>query len=63
MREIVWMEVKVPVIVELDEDCFFVYCPNHVATQGRTKKEALANIKDALELYLDERDDALELNE
>ena len=61
MREIVWIEVKAPVIIEkVDEDCFSVYCPNHVATQGKTQDECIANIKEALGLYLDETEEGME---
>lgn len=43
------------VVIEEDEDGGFVAtCPalNHVASQGETRDEAVANIKEAMELYI-----------
>lgn len=46
---------KFPVIIEKDEDGFFVAdCPDLQGchTQGRTIEEAITNIRDAIELNL-----------
>ena len=46
---------KFPVIIEKDEDGFFVAdCPELQGchTQGRTIKEAITNIRDAIRLHL-----------
>lgn len=40
--------------IEEDEDTFVAICyENNVASQGKTKQEALKNVKEALELYLE----------
>lgn len=44
------------VVVEQDEDGGFVAsCPalNHVASQGETLDEALANVREAMEVYIE----------
>lgn len=46
---------KFPVIIEKDEDGFFVAdCPNLAGchTQGETIEEAITNIRDAIKLHL-----------
>jgi predicted RNase H-like HicB family nuclease len=45
-----------PVNIEKDEDGFFAECPMlpGCVTQGDTYEEALANIKDAVRLYLED---------
>lgn len=46
---------KFPVIIEKDEDGFFVAdCPDLQGchTQGRTLEEAITNIRDAIKLHL-----------
>jgi predicted RNase H-like HicB family nuclease len=47
----------VPIIIERDADGFFVSCPVLQAcyTQGATYDEAIANIKDAIRLHLEDR--------
>ncbi|MBI4359092.1 MAG: type II toxin-antitoxin system HicB family antitoxin [Candidatus Nealsonbacteria bacterium] len=48
-----------PVIVEKDEDGFYVVeCPlfSGCFTQGKTLDEALKNIREAIELCLEEKD-------
>ncbi|MCH7759929.1 type II toxin-antitoxin system HicB family antitoxin [candidate division TA06 bacterium] len=42
------------VVIEPDEDFFVAYCPElrGCVTYDRTEKEALANAKEAIELYL-----------
>ncbi|MBF0564734.1 MAG: type II toxin-antitoxin system HicB family antitoxin [Nitrospirae bacterium] len=46
------------VVVEPDEDQWFVYCPalrsEGAATCGRTEEEALKNIREVLEMIVDE---------
>ena len=46
-----------PIIIERDEDGFFVSCPplQGCYTQGATYDEAIANIKDAIRLHLEDR--------
>jgi len=43
-------------IIEHDEDGFFAYVPSMkgCVSQGDTLEEALANIKEAIELYLED---------
>lgn len=48
--------MKIKVIVEKGEDDYFVAnCPSLKScwSQGKTEKEALKNIKEAIELYLE----------
>jgi predicted RNase H-like HicB family nuclease len=47
----------VPIIIERDADGFFVPCPalQSCYTQGATYEEAIANIKDAIRLHLEDR--------
>ncbi len=48
--------MKIKVIVEKGEDSYFVaHCPSLKScwSQGKTKEEALKNIKEAIELYLE----------
>jgi predicted RNase H-like HicB family nuclease len=46
-----------PIIVESDEDGYFVDCPalQGCYSQGVTYEEAIANIKDAIQLHLEDR--------
>ncbi|MBN1898380.1 MAG: type II toxin-antitoxin system HicB family antitoxin [Spirochaetes bacterium] len=46
---------KVTVIIEKDENGYFAYCPELEGchTQGDTIDEALANIKEAIDLYIE----------
>ena len=48
---------RFPVVIESDSDGFFAYCPDLQGcyTQGRTFEEALANIRDAVRLHLEDR--------
>lgn len=54
------MSAKLSVVVERDEHGFYAYCPElpGCQTQGDTFEEAMANIREAAELYLDTLDDA-----
>ena len=53
------MAEKISVVIEHDEDGFFTFCPDMPGcrSQGATFEEALANIREAAELYLDTLDD------
>lgn len=46
-----------PVVVEKDANGYFVYCPRLQGcySQGDTYEEAIANIKDAIKLHLEDR--------
>ena len=46
-----------PVVIEKDEDGYFAYCPTLQGcyTQGDTYEEALANIRDAIQLHIEDR--------
>ena len=46
-----------PVIIEQDADGYFARCPQLQGcyTQGDTYEEAMANIKDAIRLHLEDR--------
>jgi len=48
------MVCKFTAIIERDKDGIFAYCPKLKGchTQGDTVKEALANLREAAELYL-----------
>lgn len=45
------------VVVEKDKDGYFAYCPELQGcyTQGETHEEAIANIKDAIKLHVEDR--------
>ena len=60
------MTRKASVVIEKDEHGFYAWCPELKGchTQGQTLDEAIANIREAIELYLetlteDERQSAL----
>jgi predicted RNase H-like HicB family nuclease len=60
------MTRKVSVVIEQDDDGCYAWCPElkGCQSQGRTVEEALANAREAIELYLetlteDERSAAL----
>lgn len=48
---------NLPIIIEKDEDGYIAYCPELQGcyTQGETYEEALANIKDAIALHIQDR--------
>jgi predicted RNase H-like HicB family nuclease len=49
------MSYKVSVVIEKDDSGYYAYCPElkGCQTQGDTFEEALANIKEAVELYIE----------
>jgi len=49
--------LTLPIIVESDQDGYFVTCPAFQGcySQGETYEEAIANIKDAIRLHLKDR--------
>jgi predicted RNase H-like HicB family nuclease len=49
--------LTLPVILESNEDGYFVSCPalQGCYSQGDTYEEAMANIKDAVRLHLEDR--------
>jgi len=49
------MSKKLNIIFEKDEDGYFVYCPELEGchSQGDSIEEAMENIKEAIELYLE----------
>ena len=49
------MSRKASVIIEEDEDGFYAWCPElkGCQSQGRSLSEAIANIREAIELYLE----------
>lgn len=55
MKKIKTTTYSFPVIIEKDEDGFFVAdCPDLAGchTQGKTLEEAISNIRDAIKLHL-----------
>jgi len=49
------MEKKFSAVITKEEKWFVSYCPElGVASQGKTKKTALKNLKEAVELYLED---------
>jgi predicted RNase H-like HicB family nuclease len=54
-QEISTMSQKVSVVIEKDRHGYFAYCPElrGCQSQGDSFEEAMANIKEALELYLE----------
>jgi predicted RNase H-like HicB family nuclease len=49
------MSYKVSVVIEKDEHGFYAYCPGLEGchSQGDSFEEVMANIREAIELYLD----------
>ena len=49
------MNCKVSIVIERDEYGYYAYCPEleGCQTQGDTLDEVMANIKEAIELYLE----------
>ncbi|MFQ5672661.1 MAG: type II toxin-antitoxin system HicB family antitoxin [Nitrospinales bacterium] len=49
------MSYKIGIVIEKDEQGYYAYCPEleGCQTQGDTLEEVVANIKEAVELYLE----------
>lgn len=48
------MEYKVSIIIEKEDNWYVSHCLElGIASQGKTVEEAIANIKEAVELYLE----------
>ena len=53
------MRFSVTVVVKKEENWYVAKClENSVASQGKSVEEALANLKEALELYFEDNPDA-----
>ncbi|MBI5214434.1 MAG: type II toxin-antitoxin system HicB family antitoxin [Ignavibacteriae bacterium] len=52
------MNYKTNVVIEKDDYGYYAYCPglSGCQTQGETLEEVMANIKEAIELYLETLD-------
>ncbi len=51
------MVYKLSVLIEHDDSCYVATCPElDVTSQGKTVDEALVNLKEAAELYLEAAD-------
>jgi predicted RNase H-like HicB family nuclease len=50
-------QLTLPIVIEADADGYFVSCPSLQGcySQGETYEEAVANIKDAIRLHIDDR--------
>ena len=50
-------EFTFPVVIEHDEDGYFAHCPSLQGchAQGATYEAALANLKDAVQLHIEDR--------
>jgi len=50
-------QFTLPVVIEADEDGYYVSCPSLQGcySQGDTYEEALADIKDAIRLHIEDR--------
>jgi predicted RNase H-like HicB family nuclease len=46
-----------PAVIEKDEDGYFAYCPilQGCHTQGKTYEKALQNIRDVIQLHIEDR--------
>ncbi|MCX9014134.1 MAG: type II toxin-antitoxin system HicB family antitoxin [Candidatus Methanoperedens sp.] len=49
------MNFKVSIVIEIDEFGYYAFCPEleGCQTQGESLDEVMANIKEAIELYLE----------
>ena len=59
-------EVQLPIVIERDEDGFYVVeCPlfSGCYTQGKTLDEAMTNIRDVIGLCLEEKDNQARLKD
>ena len=51
------MTYHMPAVIEKDEDGYFAYCPilQGCHTQGKTYEKALQNIRDVIQLHIEDR--------
>lgn len=59
-------EVQLPIVIERDESGFYVVeCPlfSGCYTQGKTLDEAMTNIRDVIDLCLEEKDNQARLKD
>lgn len=51
------MSIKYNVIIQKEENWYIAKClDNNIASQGKTIEEAMANLKEALELYMQDEE-------
>jgi len=51
------MSIKYNVIIQKEENWYVAKCiDNNIASQGKTIEEAMTNLKEALELYIQNED-------
>ena len=51
------MSIKYNVIIQKEENWYVAKClDNNIASQGKTIEEAMANLKEALELYMQDEE-------
>ena len=50
-------QYRFPVVIEKDKDGYYAFCPDLQGcyTQGETYEEALANIRDCIQLHIEDR--------
>ena len=52
-----FMSIKYNVIIQKEENWYVAKClDNNIASQGKTIEEAMANLKEALELYMQDEE-------
>lgn len=51
------MKHKFSATIHKEENCYVSWCPElDIASQGKTVEEAIGNLKEAVELYLEDED-------
>jgi predicted RNase H-like HicB family nuclease len=56
------LNFKGTIVITQEEDLFVAAClENHIASQGKTIDEAIANLKEAIALYYEDEKEALQL--
>ena len=51
------IQVQFPAVITKEEKLYVAHCPElDVASQGKTVEEALENLREAIELYLEDED-------
>jgi predicted RNase H-like HicB family nuclease len=50
-------KLNLPIVIEKDSDGYYAFCPQLQGcyTQGDTYEEALSNLRDAIQLHLEDR--------